>query len=188
MKKLVYTILLSSILFSSGLRFSVDGLGVHQLHIDSNLLEKNVDYGMSLGYELDLFQSEKNELEFGLGLEFQIPREINNTESDFGFSSIYIKTNTNADKTYYFLNLGLILFQTSNDEYRNLFIGENSGRFKTFKYDLGVGHKFKKGTIELKYVNNSYTLKSESSNDDLYSIFSIYDKYVSLTFMYDIFN
>ena len=177
-------------LFGEGIKTSIGFMGYHQHEIQSMLLEDNFNYGFSFGYEKQLYKPKDTSIDFSLGLEVQVLKEIKDSELAYGLTSPYLKIKFDATdkKMYIFINHGFSILLRQNKLY-NDYIGLRNGTwYGGKKLDIGLGRNFKSGAIELSYVSNNITVKSETDTNDIFHIFDIYDKYISIAFIYDIFN
>jgi hypothetical protein len=186
--KLLYTLIIlfiySSTLLGSTLKFSIDGLEHHSMEFSSMLIEEDVKQGYSIAYEKYLGSS-REAFRFSVGIDLQIPREVDNSGAKFGLSSIYIKTKTQSN-TYLLFNLGIIIRQFKNSEYEEIYIPKDSSKIKSFKYAIGVGRNVKGGSIELTYVNNIYKVKTKTSDIEIFGIESLNNTFISISYLFNI--
>jgi len=191
MKKYLCIIIVSLYpLFGEGIKSSIGFMGYHQHEISSILQENNFDYGFTFGYEKQLYKPKETSIDFSLGLEVQVPKEIKNYELAYGITSTYLKIKLDAtdNKIYMFLNYGFSIWLNGNKLYNDYIGLSNSSWYGGKKIDIGLGRNFKRGAIELSYISNNITIKSETDINDIFAIHDIYDKYISIAFIYDIFN
>ena len=171
-------------MLGSTLKFSIDALEHHSREFSGMLIEEDVKQGYSIAYEKYLGKS-REFFRYSIGIDLQIPREVDNSNAKFGLSSIYIKTVTQSN-TYLLFNLGIIIQQFKNFEYEENYIPKDSSKIKSSKYAIGVGRNIKGGSIELTYVNNIYKAKTKTSDIEIFGIENINNTFISISYLFNI--